>query len=113
MHITVKVVATDSAVTALSVVIVLTLLCTSLVQHCHYQCCHNAVLVFADTALCSFSLTQHCARFRCHSAVHVGVLPLRDSSYTNDSGQNEAERSNAYIGEALMDCGSLYWEHYK
>ena len=37
MHITVKVVTTDSAVTALSVVIAVTLMCTSLSQHCHYH----------------------------------------------------------------------------
>ena len=28
---------------------------------------------------------------------------------TKDSGQNEAERSNACIGEALADDGSLHW----
>ena len=38
-----KLVATDSAVT---------LMYTSLPQHCHFHCCHNAVLVFAATALC-------------------------------------------------------------
>ncbi|CAB4035148.1 Transient receptor potential cation channel subfamily A member 1 [Paramuricea clavata] len=32
---------------------------------------------------------------------------------TNDSGQNEAERSNACIGNALVDGGSLHWEYYK
>ena len=51
--ITVKVVASDSAVTAFSVVIDVTLMCTSLVQHCHCHCCHKAVLVFAVTALCT------------------------------------------------------------
>ena len=65
---TVKVVATESAVTTLSVDIAVTLMCTSVSQHCHYQCCHNAVLVFAATALCSFSLSQCCAH-RCLTAV--------------------------------------------
>ena len=37
-------------------------------QHCHYHCCHNAVLIFPLTALCSFSLSQHCAH-RCLTAV--------------------------------------------
>ena len=32
---------------------------------------------------------------------------------TNDSGQNEAERSNACIGDALVDGGSLKWEYYE
>lgn len=32
---------------------------------------------------------------------------------TNDSGQNEAERSNACIGDALVDGGSLNWEYYE
>ena len=49
-------------------VIAVTLTCTSLSQHCHYHCCHNAVLVFAATALCSFSLSQRCAH-RCLIAV--------------------------------------------
>ena len=53
-------VAADSAVTSLTVSIAVTLMCTSLPQHCHYHCCHNAVLVFAATALCSFSLPQRC-----------------------------------------------------
>ena len=53
MHITVKVVAIDSAVAALSVAITITLMCISLSQHCHYHCYHSAVLVFAVTALCT------------------------------------------------------------
>ena len=31
----------------------------------------------------------------------------------HDSGQNEAERSNAAIGEALVDDKALKWEYYK
>ena len=31
---------------------------------------------------------------------------------TNDSGQNEAECSNACIDDALVDGGSLKWEYY-
>ena len=42
-------------------------------HHCHYHRCHNAVLVFVATTLCSFSPSQRCARFRCHSTVHIGV----------------------------------------
>ena len=64
MHTTVEVVTTDTAVAALSAAIVVTLVCTSLSQHCHCHCCHNAVT-------CSFSLPQRCARFRCYSAVLV------------------------------------------
>ena len=82
MHITVKVVATDSAVTGLSVAIAVTLMCTSLSQHCQYYCCHNAVLVFAATALCSISLSQSCAHrcltalgFILCSAEHFEILP--------------------------------------
>ena len=30
----------------------------------------------------------------------------------DDSGQNEAERSNACIGEALVDGGALKWKYY-
>ena len=60
--------ATNSAVTALSVFIAVTLMCTSLSQHCHYHCCHNAVLGFAATMLYSFSLSQCCAH-RCLTAV--------------------------------------------
>ena len=64
MHTTVEVVTADTAVAALSAAIVVTLVCTSLSQHCHCHCCHNAVT-------CSFSLPQRCARFRCYSAVLV------------------------------------------
>ena len=31
----------------------------------------------------------------------------------HNSGQNEAERSNAAIGEALVDGRALHWEYYK
>lgn len=34
-------------------------------------------------------------------------------SATNDSGQNEAERSNACIGDVLVSGGSLKWEYYE
>ena len=71
MNITVKAVATDSPVTALSVAIAVTL-CTSLPQHCHFHCSHNAVLVFTATAPRSFSLSQCCAH-RC-PVTAVGFL---------------------------------------
>ena len=32
---------------------------------------------------------------------------------TDDSGQNEAERSNACIGDALVDGGASKWEYYE
>ena len=78
-----KVVATDSSVTAISVVIAVKLMCTSLSQHCHYHCCARfrchavlctfsllqCVLIFAATALCSsVSLSERCAH-RCLTAV--------------------------------------------
>lgn len=31
----------------------------------------------------------------------------------HDSGQNEAERSNAAIGEALVNGRALRWEHFQ
>ena len=55
VHITVKVVATGSALTALLVAIALTLIYTLLSQHCHYHYCSSAVTISA-------------------------VLPVRDSS---------------------------------
>ena len=74
--------ATDSAVTALSVATAVTLMCTSLSQHCHFHCCHNALLVFTATALCSFSLSQHCAhRF----LTTVGFLLWTSPSDITDS----------------------------
>lgn len=30
-----------------------------------------------------------------------------------DSGQNEAERTNSYIGDALVDGAALEWQHFK
>ena len=68
MNITVKVVATDSAVTALSVAIDVTLKSTSLSQHFLYNCCPSAV-----TLLLAPSLSQRCACFRCHNAVLVSA----------------------------------------
>ena len=49
----------QSTVTALSVVIAVTVMCISLSQHCHYHCCHNAVPVFAVTTLCA-SVSNRC-----------------------------------------------------
>ena len=31
----------------------------------------------------------------------------------HDSGQNEAERSNAAIGKALVDGRELHWEYFQ
>ena len=31
----------------------------------------------------------------------------------DDSGQNEAERSNACIGKALVDGGAMRWQYYE
>ena len=71
MYITVKVVATDSAVTALSVTIAVTLIWAPLSQHGHYHCCLSAVTVSAVILLSAPSLSQSCARFCCHSAALV------------------------------------------
>ena len=49
-----KVVATESAVTAQSVAIAVTLMCASLSQHYH-----TAVFVYAATVLCSFNITLY------------------------------------------------------
>jgi hypothetical protein len=45
--------------------------------------------------------------------LHKSDRRTRIHRATNDSGQNEAERSNACIGDALVDGGSLHWEYYK
>ena len=80
MHTTVKVVATDSAVAALlSVANAVTLMGASLSQHCHYHCCHNDVLVFVATALCSFSLSQRYAH-RCPTV--VAFLPCKLTTHS-------------------------------
>ena len=59
-------------VAALSVAIAVTLMCTSLSQHCHYHYCHNAVLVFAVTALCT-SVFGRCGISREYLAKSVDV----------------------------------------
>ena len=61
--------ATDSAVTALSVAIAVKHLCTPLSQHCHYYYCPNTNTVSGVMLLSAPSLSQRCARFLCHSAV--------------------------------------------
>ena len=86
----------DSAVTALSFAIAVTLItpCTPLSQHWHCQsypsnvtlpllsqCCHSqrsniTSSVNAVTTLCSFSLPQRSVRFRCHNTVQIVVLPF-------------------------------------
>ena len=91
MHIIVKVVATDSAVAALSVAIVVTLMCTSLSQHCHYQCCHNALLVFAATALCLFSLPQHCAH-RCLTTLGFSCVDKHTDRQTDRWTNTQTDR---------------------
>lgn len=45
--------------------------------------------------------------------LHNSDRRVRVHRATNDSGQNEAERSNACIGDALVDGGSLKWEYYE
>ena len=47
MHISMTAMATDSAVTALSVATIFRVMRTLLPLHCHFHCCHNAVLAFA------------------------------------------------------------------
>ena len=51
--------ASDGAVTALSVAIAVALMCKSLSQHCYFHCCHNVVLVFAAIAMC-ISVSDRC-----------------------------------------------------
>ena len=70
MHITVKFVATDNAVIVLSVAIAVTLMCTSLSQHSHYDCCLSTVTVSAVAVLRAQSLLQRCAH-RCLTAVEI------------------------------------------
>ena len=56
-----KVVATDSAVTVLSVAIDVTLMSLSLLsQRCARFCCHSVVLVFAVPALCTSVSSNRC-----------------------------------------------------
>ena len=81
VHINVKVVASDSAVAALSVAIAVTLMCTALWQQFKWQCWDNDV--FAATALSLFSLSQRCACFRCHSAVLVFAVTALCTSVSN------------------------------
>ena len=68
MHITVKVVATDSAVT---------LICTSLSQHCCYHCCPSAVTVSVVTLITISTIMR--GDFRQYSVLDFAVLflPLR------------------------------------
>lgn len=55
-------------------------------------------------------------RFRCRdvetSIMHSSDRVNRIHRAPGDSGQNEAERSNAAIGDALVDGGSLKWQYY-
>ena len=76
MSITVKIMATDSTVTALSVAISVTLMCTSLSQHCCNNCRHNAVLVFATTALSQQCQVAFAVTLMCTSLSHHSPLPL-------------------------------------
>ena len=45
--------------------------------------------------------------------IHDSDRYARITRATVDFCQNEAERSNACIGEALVGGGSLRWEYYK
>lgn len=45
--------------------------------------------------------------------IHNSDKVLRIHQAREDSGQNEAERLNACIGNALCDGGSLKWQIYK
>ncbi len=48
-------------------------------------------------------------RFRIHNLDRYGRMHMA----RDDNGKNEAERSNAAIGNAICDGGSLDWEYYK
>ena len=45
--------------------------------------------------------------------MHGNETVLRIHRAREDSGQNEAERLNARIGDALCDGGSLKWQIYE
>jgi hypothetical protein len=46
------------------------------------------------------------------SRMHKTVRRTRVHRATGDSGQNESERTNACIGEALVDGGPLCWDYF-
>ena len=81
MHISVTVMATDSAVTALSVATTFTMICTSMFHKCgHY--CHSAV-----------------SCHRCHTSVHSNVTALSLPSLLHGR--------SVYIADTLMLMPSL------
>lgn len=47
------------------------------------------------------------------SRIHKTVRRTRIHRSRDDSAQNEAERTNACIGEALVDGGALQWQYHK
>ena len=106
MYITVKVMATDSTVTALSVAIAVTLMCTSLSQHCHFHCCHNVVLVFAATVLSSFSLSQRCAH-GCLTTVEF--LPCREFFMHHVNVKKQRSENDLATKSAVgLDCIAVH-----
>ena len=56
---------------------------------------HQVRLRFAEMCL----IQQSESRIRIHMA-------------PGDSGQNEVERTNSYIGDAMVDSAALEWQHY-
>ena len=105
-----KVVATDSALTALPIAIAVTLMCTSLSQHCHYHCCPSAVTVTIVTLLLSPSLSQHCARFCCRSAVLVFTVTTLCTSVSNRCGILPVQRGLETIHILIESAGRLCHE---
>ncbi|CAC5405593.1 unnamed protein product [Mytilus coruscus] len=45
--------------------------------------------------------------------LHKSDYRIRVHRSRGDSGQGEAERTNSAIGEALVDGGTINWEHYR
>ena len=52
------------------------------------------------------------ARFVELSEIQCTDRRVRIHRARGDSGQNEAERTNASIGDALVDGGSMKWEYF-
>ena len=52
------------------------------------------------------------SRFAELAHMHLSNLRIQVHRAPEDSGQNEVERTNSYIGIALVDGAALNWQHY-
>ena len=79
--------------------------------------CHHSVTTFCKQQMLAQGLVSLTSKLstetlRCQGLI-AGLTWTGFTGHPHDSGQNEAERPNAAICEALVDGRALHWEYFQ